>query len=180
MSESSRRSKESVRGEEHSLQVLGYFQLLEEIGEHAQSAGGRRRVLALRPRYVLEEIQARRGLYEDLMKLEESACGLPFLGAEELGTVLLRVQPSDAILDGGELRLCLSHLQVAWEAENFLQESQVPGASWRPQGRLRSGLRLLPRAKCQFENLATGKGSLYALESAAGPGDWRARCRCPR
>lgn len=60
------------------------------------------------------------------------------------------------------------------------QESQVPGASWRPQGRLRSGLRLLPRAKCQFENLATGKGSLYALESAAGPGDWRARCRCPR
>ncbi len=129
MSESSRRSKESVRGEEHSLQVLGYFQLLEEIGEHAQSAGGRRRVLALRPRYVLEEIQARRGLYEDLMKLEESACGLPFLGAEELGTVLLRVQPSDAILDGGELRLCLSHLQVAWEVENFLQESQVQGLS---------------------------------------------------
>ncbi|MGN0867468.1 MAG: endonuclease MutS2 [Oligosphaeraceae bacterium] len=127
MSEVKRREKGGERSEEHSRRVLGYDRLLEEIGEYAQSAGGRRRVLALRPRYALGEIQERRGLYEDLMKLGESAFGLPSLGVEELTAVLLRVQPSDALLDGMELRLCLSQLQTVWELERFLQGSPVQG-----------------------------------------------------
>ncbi len=122
-----RETTRGERSEEHSRRVLGYDRLLEEIGEYAQSAGGRRRVLALRPRYVLGEIQERRGLYEDLMKLGESAFGLPSLGGEELTAVLLRVQPADALLDGLELRLCLSQLQTVWELERFLQGSPVQG-----------------------------------------------------
>jgi len=113
------------RGEEHSRYVLGYSQLLEEIAAYVQSSGGRRRILALRPRTTLPAIQERRGLYEDLMKLESSARGLPPLGAEELSTILVRVQPEDAVLDGGELRLCFAQLQLVWTIRQFLQEPDV-------------------------------------------------------
>ncbi|MCQ2402990.1 MAG: endonuclease MutS2 [Lentisphaeria bacterium] len=113
------------RGEEHSRQVLGYGQLLEEIAGYVQSTGGRRRVLALRPQTSLPAIQARRGLYEDLMHLEETAKGIPSLGAEDLSAILLRVQPQEAILDGSELRLCLAQLQLVWEVRIFLQDNDI-------------------------------------------------------
>ncbi|MBR6472053.1 MAG: hypothetical protein IKS83_09675 [Victivallales bacterium] len=54
----------------HSCQVLGYPLLLEQIAGHTQSAAGRRRVMALRPRAQLGEIQAQRGLYEDFLRLQ--------------------------------------------------------------------------------------------------------------
>ena len=113
------------RGEEHSHHVLGYPQLLEEIAGYVQSSGGRRRVLALRPVSQLPEIQRRRGLYEDLIRLSECAYGLPSLSFEELGGVLVRVQPENALLDGMELRLCLSQLQLAWELRQFLSGAPV-------------------------------------------------------
>lgn len=113
------------RGEEHSLRVLGYSQLLEEIGREAQSPGGLRRVLALRPFHSLDKIRASRGLYEDLLKLEESAFGLPSLAKEDLSQIFLHVQPSDAILDGLELRQCLSLLLVVWDLHGYLREPRV-------------------------------------------------------
>lgn len=110
------------RGEAHSRQVLGYSQLLEEIAGYVQSDGGRRRVLSLRPQNSLPAIQERRGLYEDLIRLGETARGVPPLGAEDISAVLIRVQPEDSILDGQELRLCLAQLQLVWEVRQFLAE----------------------------------------------------------
>ena len=105
----------------HSRQVLGYSQLLTLIGGYAQSAAGRRRVEALCPHAQLAEIQEKRGLYEDLLKLQELTETLPRLGVEELDELLLRVQPADALLDGLELRQCLSQLNVAFEVIKFIQ-----------------------------------------------------------
>ncbi|MBP5300812.1 MAG: hypothetical protein J6Y80_05345, partial [Victivallales bacterium] len=104
---------------QHSRQILGYPQLLALIGGYAQSAAGRRRVEALCPHTQLSEIQAKRGLYEDFLKLSELPESLPHLGVEELDELLLRVQPADALLDGLELRQCLSQLNVAFEVAVF-------------------------------------------------------------
>ena len=108
-----------MRIDHHSWQVLGYFQLLEQIAGYTQSAAGRRRVEALRPKTMRSEILTRRGLYEDLLRLQETHESLPPLGAEELDELLLRVQPADAMLNGLELRQCLSQLNVAFEVANF-------------------------------------------------------------
>ena len=105
----------------HSRQVLGYDQLLSLIAGYAQSAGGRRRVEALCPHSQLADIQSQRGLYEDLLKLQEMTEALPRLGVEELGELLHRVQPADAVLDGLELRECLSQLDVAAEVAAFVR-----------------------------------------------------------
>ena len=109
----------------HSRQVLGYSQLLALIGGYAQSAAGRRRVEALCPHTQLADIQAKRGLYEDLMKLQELTETLPRLGVEELDELMMRVQPADAVLDGLELRQCLSQLNVAFEVWKFSQLSVI-------------------------------------------------------
>ncbi|MBQ4480182.1 MAG: Smr/MutS family protein [Victivallales bacterium] len=109
----------------HSRQILGYPQLLTLIGGYAQSTAGRRRVEALCPHNQLAEIQAKRGLYEDLLKLQERTEVLPRLGVEELDELLLRVQPADAILDGLELRQCLSQLNVAGEINKFIQLTEI-------------------------------------------------------
>ena len=106
---------------QHSRQILGYPQLLALIGGYAQSAAGRRRVEALCPQTQLSEIQAKRGLYEDLLKLQELPESLPHLGVEELDELLLRVQPADAVLDGLELRQCLSQLNMAFEVAAFVR-----------------------------------------------------------
>ncbi len=110
---------------EHTMRQLGYLQLLERIAGYVQSAPGRRLVLSLRPQRELGAIRARRGLYEDLLKLSETAQALPGLQVDDLGEVLRRVQPASAALDGPELRQCAMQLETAAAVRAFLASAEA-------------------------------------------------------
>ncbi len=107
------------------MRLLGFHQLLELIAGYVQSPAGRKNILSLQPAADLAVIQAQRGLYEDLLKLEESIHSLPGLQAEEMGAILLQVQPADAVLDGMSLLQCGRQLQVAADVLDFGQRAEV-------------------------------------------------------
>ncbi len=106
----------------HTLTVLEFSTLLQQIADNAQSGPGAARILDIRPMTELEAIRSRRGLYHDMMQLRETALDVPSLHAEDLGEILRMAAPEGAIIGGEELLACRSQLDVAAEVAAFLQQ----------------------------------------------------------
>ncbi|MFA6930018.1 MAG: endonuclease MutS2 [Lentisphaeria bacterium] len=108
----------------HTSEVLEYQALLELIAGYVQSPSGRQIILASCPQSFLPEIQARHGLYQDLLTLRESPRSLPGLYAEDLSEILQRVAPGDAVLPGEELVACRAQLDTVADVREFLQQRE--------------------------------------------------------
>lgn len=70
--------------EERSMRVLEFPQILEEVGRHAQWGPGRERVLALLPTDDRRELDQRRTLVAEAIKLAEEGIGLGLGGLEDV------------------------------------------------------------------------------------------------
>ncbi|MBN2450398.1 MAG: endonuclease MutS2 [Lentisphaeria bacterium] len=107
--------------DQHAFHVLEFDALLETLAGYAQTGGGRRAVLALRPAPGREASRGRQGLYRELMGLAEAGVSFPGLQFEDIGEALRRAAPDGAVLDSEELLLCRQLLDAAAEAAAFLQ-----------------------------------------------------------
>ena len=107
----------------HSLQVLGFHELLTLIAGYAQSSLGAGIVCNLRPSSDLTDIRKNRGLYEDMLSLAESSSMLPPLHIPEMTELLARVLPTDSVLAGEELLVIRAALEIVKEIMVFFREA---------------------------------------------------------
>ena len=114
----------------HTFTILGYYQLLELIAGHAQSALAQELVRAIRPKTELAAIQAHRGLYADCMALQETTLSLPSLRIEDLGELLREIAPDGSIAVGSELLPCRAALDATFALHQFIHKDEcAPFAS---------------------------------------------------
>jgi DNA mismatch repair protein MutS2 len=103
----------------HTLAVLEFDVLLQDIAEQAQSAAGAAIIRSTRPQSCLQEIQRRRGLYADMIALRGSALELPSLRCDDLSEIFRKLAPQSAVIDGEELLACRSLLDGSAELHGF-------------------------------------------------------------
>ncbi len=110
---------------QHTFTVLEYTQLLELIAGHAQSKLGQEIIRALRPKTELKAIQAKRGLYADMLALHESATALPPLHIEDISELLRVLAPQGAVISGPELLACKSILDTVFDVCQFIHRDDT-------------------------------------------------------
>ncbi len=110
---------------EETLASLGFRALLELVSGYAQSAEGRAALLALTPQDALEGIRGKRGLYEDMLALQERTVSLPGLPLPESAALMMRVQPEGALLDGEELLVFREILAIGQDVLRFRAQPEV-------------------------------------------------------
>lgn len=109
---------------QHTFTVLEFFQFLELVAGYAQSELGQDIIRDLRPKTQLNAIQARRGLYADMLALQESPQSAPCLRIEDIGELLRLVAPEGAVVLGIDLLPCKSSLDVAIDVYSFAQKPE--------------------------------------------------------
>ena len=109
---------------DHTLTVLEFDRLLELICQQAQSEPGMEIIRSLRPRRELAEIQARRGLYDDMLAVRECEVEQPGLRIEDLSSILREAAPEGAVLAGQDLLVIRSFLDTVAQAAAFVQHRE--------------------------------------------------------
>jgi DNA mismatch repair protein MutS2 len=109
---------------DHTLTVLEFDRLLELICQQAQSQPGMTMIRALRPRRQLAEIQARRGLYEDMLAVRACPVDQPGLHIEDLSGILREVAPEGAVLAGQDLLAIRGLLETVAQVAAFVQHRE--------------------------------------------------------
>ena len=109
---------------DHTLTVLEFDRLLELICQQAQSEPGMEIIRSLRPRRELTEIQARRGLYDDMLAVRECEVEQPGLRIEDLSSILREAAPEGAVLAGQDLLVIRSFLDTVAQAAAFVQHRE--------------------------------------------------------
>ncbi|MBP5639933.1 MAG: endonuclease MutS2 [Victivallales bacterium] len=123
---------------QHTYNVLEYPLLLEHIAGHAQSKLGMAVIKALRPQTELAAIQAKRGLYADMLALQESPQSLPGLHIEDISALLRMLAPEGAVAQGTELYTCKVALDIVHDVLKFTQREDTQ--EFKSIQRLCSGL----------------------------------------
>ena len=95
---------------DHALKVLEYSQLIELVGEQAQTGAGKRLVHAMRPARDIDGILDARGAAPDALAMLEAGLSVPGFHFEEIDEILRRVAPVGAVLEGDDLVACRSLL----------------------------------------------------------------------
>ena len=109
---------------DHTLTVLEFDRLLELICQQAQSEPGMAIVRGLRPRRELAEIQARRGLYDDMLAVRACPLEQPGLRIEDLSGIMREVAPEGAVLAGQDLLVIRGLLETVALVAAFVQHRE--------------------------------------------------------
>lgn len=109
---------------DHTLTVLEFDRLLELICQQAQSEPGMAIVRGLRPRRELAEIQARRGLYDDMLAVRACPLEQPGLRIEDLSGIMREVAPEGAVLAGQDLLAIRGLLETVALVAAFVQHRE--------------------------------------------------------
>lgn len=104
---------------EHTLILLEFDRLLDNIAAQAQSAGGVALLKALKPSAVPERITQRRNLYQDLIAMRNTPLELPSLHIGDIKDLLHQLAPEGAVLEGVELLACREVLDVTADLRDF-------------------------------------------------------------
>jgi DNA mismatch repair protein MutS2 len=133
----------------HSLNVLGFPELLAQIADNAQSPSGQNLILGLKPQPQPAAICRRHGLYRDLIFLCRAEANLPGGILPDIEPILRRLEPLGSSVDGVDLNLCLDILEHSQTLQRFsrseacleTQELQLLGEQLSPCEGLLSKLR---------------------------------------
>ena len=142
----------------HTYTVLEYPQLLELIAGHAQSKLGQEIIRALSPKTELNAIQAKRGLYSDMLALHEATTSLPPLHIEDISELLRILAPQGAVVSGLELLACKSLLDTVFDVFQFIRRDDTQ--SFSSLQRLCQGISPCPQLRDNLTRCLDTDGSV--------------------
>ena len=113
----------------HALEKLEYFTLLETLAGYADSDSGSDWIRRLKPLSDKEKIRVRQRLFDDAGRVLRRDAQPPHMNFKSLDTILQRVRPQGAVLNGIDLRQCGDFLQCVSRIKKFLHSEECDDCS---------------------------------------------------
>jgi len=110
--------------DEHTLEILGYFDLLKRISRHAASSPGGDEVMSMRPLASLAEIVLQKTLISEIRHLDDTDRSLALEGFARLDPLFSRLRPRDGLLKPAELLSFVPVLSSAESVTSALAEAE--------------------------------------------------------
>ena len=105
---------------EHTLKVLEYPNLLEQIQSYAMSESGRQLIAKFKPQTTLKRAFQMTDLFKSLLDLRNSETELPEAEFFSPEVILVKLKPKGAILDLLEIHVLRRLLEISERVRKFV------------------------------------------------------------
>lgn len=107
----------------HSLNILEYDKIIQQLAGHAMTQAGRKLCLELLPSTELAEVESRLAETDDFLSYVLAESVLPLSGLEEIRPILTHAE-NEAVLDLRDLNKVIHFLQVVAAVKKQVEESE--------------------------------------------------------